>query len=395
MRQISASKQLAVSLSFFCFGVVIGSYFELPIQLTIIVFLVWGVIYFSGQNSLTEIIALIFASTTLGFIVWQMTGGESWLAVSAIEKITASLLSFREIVIDRVYQSLPEPHGSLMTGIIFGNRIRIDQEVIETFRAVGLSHLIAVSGYNLTIIVANLRSLLSQFLDRQVIWICIIAIFLFILITGAPASILRAGIMATIILIARYYGRPSQAINLLLLASGILIFFEPKIIFDVGFQLSVVATYAIMRIAPILIFAIRKVRLNNGLKQIFSETTAATLMTAPLIVGYFERLSLLSPLANILVVPIIPITMAVGMIGSAVSLINNTLGSYLLLAGWPLLEWIITVAEVGSNLRFSTLKVEVSSYFVWILLAIIIFVTELLWKKMIKKQNEELDEKEI
>lgn len=334
-------------------GLALGRSFSLP-GLTLGALLVlWVAVLVSGQDGWVELTAISGVGILGGLMVWQLTGGESWLHLNALGWLADKLALVRTALADRIFAVLPEPHGSLLSGILLGNRVRLDKELISEFRLVGLSHIIAVSGYNLTILTANIRSLLKPYLPRSaVLAIAALVIVLFVLLSGAPASILRAAVMAGLVLVAEKIGRPAKSLNLLIIAASVLALFEPKIIFDIGFQLSVIATYGLIRLTPQLTHWLAKLPLPKALVSVLAETLAATIVTAPILIIYFERLSLGSPLVNLLVVPLVPLVMGLGLIGGLALFALPAIGVLLTWLTWPILEWILRVTHYFASLAF-------------------------------------------
>lgn len=368
----------------FVAGLVIGSKLNISVTVSVWLAAIWLLVAWSGQKEPIETVSLAIFAATLGALVWKVTGGESWLHPAWIGRAGDGLINLRNILIDRIYLALPEPHGSLLGGILFGNRIKLSPQLIDNFRTVGLSHLIAVSGYNLTILVAYVQTIFRPYLGRRSLWISLGLIVGFVLISGAPASILRAAVMASTILVASFIGRPSRSLNILIFAAGLLAVFEPKIILDVGFQLSVAATYGLIRLSPIFEVALKKIRLPSMLAILLAETLAATLVTAPIIIAYFERLSVISPVSNLLILPLVPMLMGMGIIGTIVLLIIPVLGRLIILLTWPLLQWIIWLSDRLAHLKFAATPLTLESWTVVLLMLALVGAVEWLnrreWK---------------
>ncbi len=383
---------LTVSQKFLVFwlaligGLIIGSLATLPVIILVWLSVIWLVLFVSGQKEPLETISLVIFSLLVGWLIWQWTGGEVWAHAGFLATMSGWLITLRDHIVDRIFTALPEPHGSLLTGILLGNRVKLDKELIQTFRAVGLSHIIAVSGYNLTILTVNVQTLFRPLLGRKAVFVSVAMILTFVIISGAPASILRAAVMAGSLLLAQLVGRPSRSINLLIFAAGILAIFEPKIIFDVGFQLSVAATYGLIRLTPLLELAFAKIPLPIVLKDVVSQTLAATILTAPLLIAHFERLSLISPLTNILVVPTIPFLMGLGLVAAAVLLLYPPVGNLVAQLCWPILTWILFISNRAANLRFAVTNVTLSG---WIIGAVMLLIVIWLEYLAVKLKNRE------
>jgi competence protein ComEC len=387
----SSSRQLVIFWLCFITGVIIGSHIQLPLTTLVWLTALWLLIFISGQNRKIEILSLLLTGAGAGIILWQLTEGESWLKIGLIDNFSRWLISFRDTVIEKIFLTLPEPHGSLLAGTLFGNRIKLDKDLIDIFRTVGLSHLIAVSGYNLSILTANVMTLFRPILGRKTIFLAATLIASFVLLSGAPASILRAAVMAGVVLLAEYLGRPRHSIIALISAAGLLVLFQPKIIFDVGFQLSLAATYGLVRLTPLFEHTLRNIRIiPEPIRRVISETLAATFLTTPIIIASFERLSLVSPLTNVLVVPIMPLVMGIGIIGVILLLTVPPVGSYIIWLTWPLLSWIIIVSEKANTLHWAATDVSITAFWASMLMLGLIIGAELASLSSRKLQEKEL-----
>ncbi len=343
-------------------GCVIGKYFQLPINIVAWFGIVWLLILWSQQDEPISLLAATMLGISAGFLLWQKTGGESWLHISYLGILSDKLIIVRDAIVSKIYLALPEPAGSLLSGILFGNKVKLDQNLINQFRIVGLTHIIAVSGYNLTILTANIKTIFRPYFGRKVILLNVAVIILFILISGAPASILRAGVMAGLLLVGEIIGRPVKPLNILIIGAGVLTIFEPKIIFDIGFILSVASTYGLMRVCDIFDNGLKKVLPLETFRGVLSETLAATLMTAPIILVVFSRLSIVSPISNILVLPLIPMLMGFGIIGCILVFLVPAIGNWLIFITWPILQWIIFITNKLAGLSFAVWNIGLASW---------------------------------
>lgn len=246
----------------------------------------------------------IYSRCTRPTIVWQSRGGTVFLRTLADLK-TAS--------VTHLNRTIPEPQSSFAAGLLLGARRSIPADVLADFTTTGTSHIVALSGYNVTIIaVAMLRFGLIVGLRRQhAAGIAAALIVLFVLLTGAGSSIVRAGIMGLLALLAQQLGRRSRVGTALLASATAMVFVTPPILLeDVGFQLSFLSTIGLVYFATPFGRAVRWMPSAGGLRESLSTTFAAIIITTPLILYQFERLSLIAPVANILVLPVIPWAMA-------------------------------------------------------------------------------------
>ncbi|HSX42183.1 MAG TPA: ComEC/Rec2 family competence protein [Candidatus Saccharimonadales bacterium] len=337
-------------------GMVAGTQINLSLSLLVWLTALWAVVALSGQEKTFELPAIIFTGLGLGMIIWQLTGGETWLHIGWLATVGGYLTGLRDGIANQIFGALPEPHGSLLVGILFGNRVKLDPTLVKNFQIVGLSHVIAVSGYNLTILGANFRTLLRPILGRKALYFVLAIILVFTLMTGAPASIVRAAIMASLAVVAELLGRPNKSINILVVAAALMAIFEPKIITNIGFQLSVAATYGLLRFSPVIKPLLAK-RLPDLIATIISEGTAAILMTAPLIIFYFGRLSVISPITNLLILPLVPLLMGLGLTGCLLIFLVPAIGSFFIQITWPILALIVWLTNYFANLSWASVNV--------------------------------------
>lgn len=380
------SRQLAALWIGLISGVIIARYISLSNETLYWIFGLWVLIFWSGQEPRVEATAVLLVGASGGMLLWNFTNGESWFHPQFIGTVSEKLILLRDNLIDKIISAVPEPQSSLLSGILLGNRIKLDKELVDQFRLVGLSHIIAVSGYNLTILVANVRTVFRPILGRNVFWLGLAVIGLFIVITGAPSSILRAGLMVGLILLGEHLGRPRSSLLILLTAAGVLTIFEPKIIFDVGFQLSIAATYGLLRVSPLIRESLERIKTPKTLATVLGETFGAILLTSPIILLVFERLSIVAPLTNVLVVPLIPLVMAIGLIGSMLVFVVPALGSWLLMLGWPILTWALFVSQYFSSFDFASYSISIS--WAWCIALLLLFIATTEYLQVKYKPNE-------
>lgn len=232
-----------------------------------------------------------------------------------------------------INRSFPEPNAALTAGIILGVRRNIPDRLMENLNRTGLTHIIAVSGYNVTIIVTILVGLgISRTIKRRFQILSAFIVF-FVLLTGGSASVVRGGIVAWLSIWARANSRIAWPLPLLLVTMLLMIIHNPLIlIHDLSFQLSTTAFAGLLFIAPIIHSHIRAYD-NTPLrlipKSILSpaiETISASMPTVPLTMFYFHRFSTIFILTNLLVLWTIPLIMALGFLAGLFGMINPTLG---------------------------------------------------------------------
>jgi len=283
--------------------------------------------------------------------------------------VRRTLLDFRNKLGEQLIPYLPEPHLSLLAGIIWGGQADLPFELREAFRRTGTTHILAVSGFNVTTLTAILFTILvSLGLRRpQASGVLMLLIAAFVIFTGAEASVIRAGIMGGLVVAARLVGRAVKPWQLLLLAASGMLIIWPRLLVDLGWQLSFLAMMGLVYLSPLISARVKWLPKALGLRQVVAETLAATAATLPLILLRIDNLSVVSPLANLLIVPAAPWIM----LGGLLLLASSILGPLALVAAGPIwlgLEYIQMVALALGNLQWSYIE---SSIWVWVLVSVI------------------------
>lgn len=175
--------------------------------------------------------------------------------------------------------------GALANGILLGDKNGFDKKIKDDFIRTGTIHIVALSGYNITIVAEYITSILRQIFSFNIsIFGGILGIVFFVIMTGGSATAVRAGIMTIIVLVAKYTGRINIALRTLVTAGLIMILIEPKVIFNISFQLSFLATFGVIVVAPKIIKYISFVTTQFGIRELLATTLGATIMVMPLII---------------------------------------------------------------------------------------------------------------
>ncbi len=234
--------------------------------------------------------------------------------------IKRSLYSLRDSIASKINSFLSSSASSLVNGLLLGLRQDLSDELKSNLKNSGTTHIVALSGFNITIIIAFFLSIFKALPKRVTYLLSALAILAFVVMTGAASSVVRAGIMGGIFLLASMWSRRRHAGNALMLAVVVMILINPLILqYDIGFQLSMAATLGLIYISPHLAARIPK----STIWEVLSSTLAASLATLPLLVYHFGGLSLISLVANLLVVPLVPIVMLLGFVGLVLNLLGN------------------------------------------------------------------------
>ena len=263
----------------------------------------------------------------------------------------AYLLILKKNFIAIIDKILPEPKSSFLAALLVGARRTLPDSLINAFNVTGTSHIVAISGYNISIISIMMLNFLSYlFLPRRLIfWIVIIGILIFTLIAGAGASVVRAAIMGGLLVLAGREGRFYRVTNAIVFAAAMMLFFNPYLLrYDTGFQLSFLAAFGLIYLAPYFNRWFAKLPNFLSFRNNLSATLSAQIMTIPVIFWEFGRISLVATLANILILPAIPTTMLFGFLAGLSGFISIKAAEILVLPSWFLLSYQIFIVKVLS-----------------------------------------------
>lgn len=268
----------------------------------------------------------------------------------------AWIYKVKENFLEHLKKLFPEPQASFAAGLLLGDRKGLPEAITRDFRRAGVSHIIALSGYNITILFAFIIFLLQTVSRRVQFFVAIPLMLWFVLLTGAAPSIVRAGIMGFLWFFARIIGRPSSGLRALFLSAAIMLFINPRLLlFDPGFQLSFLATFGLMtlgkKIEQWFLWIPWKL-----IREPFIQTLSATIPTLPILIFYFGQISFVAPFSNVIILPLIPLAMLFSGIPLFLDYFSHTLAS---LAGWwgnLLLLFILKIAEWFASLPFSFLN---------------------------------------
>lgn len=291
-----------------------------------------------------------------GFGNWSATIG--YAEIEVIGANPTVLDKLRNIFIAKLRNALPEPEASFAAGLLIGQKTGLSGELQEILRKAGLTHIIAVSGYNLTVIIRAVRKILSRLSRFQILFVSSLLISLFVGVTGLSASINRALIVSAIMLICWYYGRKPPPLNVLVLAMALSSLIEPNnTLKSVGWYLSFGAFAGVIIVAPILL---TKIKRKTLWKTMIIESFCAGLMTLPVIAFVFSKVSITGILANSVVVPLVPIAMLGSLMTGIASWIHPLIGAYI---GYPtrlLLKFILDFSGKIADLPGTNISMNIS-----------------------------------
>lgn len=274
-------------------------------------------------------------------------GGVSFADLRVLQRGHSWVNDVRRRFAAGMESALPEPLASFSLGLLIGQRSTLPDDVNDQLRAVGLTHIIAVSGYNLTVIVMACRKLLAKRSKFQATASCLVLMGLFLLMTGFSPPIVRASVISVLGLWAWYYGRELQAFVLLLVGGAVTVLANPLYLWgNVSWYLSFLSFFGVLIIGPLVTKRVYKAREPGMLGGIVIETLCASVMVIPYVLFIFGQTSLVSLPANVLVVPLIPIAMVLGLVAGLGGMLIASLAGWV---AWPavlLMTYMLDVAAL-------------------------------------------------
>jgi len=283
------------------------------------------------------------------------TGGGNWLL--------RWIYAYKAHALEAVYRLWPDPEASLLAGILLGDESGIPDDVDQAFRDTGTSHIIVISGFNITIISALLVALFSrifgggEFGVRRAAIFALLGIALYTILVGGDAAVVRAAIMGGLALLATLLGRRQVGLNTLAVVAAAMATFNPLVLWNISFQLSFAATLGLVlyaeplkeafeRIAARFVALERAQRWSPAVGEYLLFTLAAQVLVLPIIIYHFQRFSVSALLANPLILPVQPPLMMLGGLALLVGTIYYPLGQLLAWVAWPFVVYTIRVVEL-------------------------------------------------
>ncbi len=283
------------------------------------------------------------------FAVLASDGGGFWAALYAV----------RDRLRATIARVLPVPHSALAAALLLGDRGGIPDGLVEAFRATGTSHILAISGWQVSLVVGLLGGIVGRRLRarRALSFVVTTALVLgYTLFVGAAPSVLRAAVMGVMAVLAVQLGRPRDGLSGLAFAALAMTAYEPQVALDVGFQLSALGTLGLILLGPRLQAWLAW--LPAGMGSVLAMAVAAQLAVLPVLALDFQQVSPLAPLVNLLAVPTVPGAMEWSALAAGLAVVWEPLGSLPAALAWLYLSALIWVVETTAQLPFASLTVE-------------------------------------
>nr|DAL05895.1 MAG TPA: putative hydrolase [Caudoviricetes sp.] len=303
-----------------------------------------------------------------------------------LSPILISINSIKEKMIDNANRNMPKRTANLLLGILIGERDNIQEDIIESFRTANLSHILAVSGAHTSYIILGITYLISKSKTPKRIGyiITIINLLIFIIITGASYSVVRACIMAIVVIGAKICYRKENFFTSICISLIIILIQNPFAINDIGLKLSFMGTAGIVIFNKSITNFFIKLKIKQKIAEALSVTFSAQLMIMPITILNFNTISLTFFISNILASPLLGIIIIFGFISIFISSILNPISKILFLILHIFLELLILVSKVTEKIPGSSILVKTPN----ILFAIVYYILILFFNYFfVIKQN--------
>ena len=299
------------------------------------------------------------------------------------------LLSVRKNFIKHLDSTFGEPQASLLAGLLVGEK-RFTSAWDEKFQRTGTSHIVAASGYNVAVVSAIMFGLLTYLgLRRPRAFSLILAsIIVYVILAGADAPVVRAGVMGVLVLLSQQFGRKTTMVNVLLVTASTMLFINPRLMRDdIGFELSMFSTIALIYFAPLLEQKLKFIPEDFSIRESITSTLSATFFALPIIFLSFGQLSILGPIANLFVLSFLPATMFFGSIAVVLSYVNPVLAYIASAPAWALLNLELIMIDALAQLPYATILIPSSTKLLLTIFSILLIAYT--WRKLSRKTSKQ------
>jgi len=283
--------------------------------------------------------------------------------------IKKTLIGFKNKLKNSLQKIAPVPISGFFEALIFGDENNVPEHWKQKLNISGTRHIAAVSGANITIMCMILLSVLLGlgFWRKHALWLSIILIFFYILMIGAPACAIRAGIMGALLLLAQNFGRIAKPERIMIFTLGFMLVSNPLLLrHDIGFQLSFLAFAGLFYLSPLFLKILKKLKVPKFLeiRMSLASTLSAQIFVLPILLYNFGQLSLVAPITNVLILPTITFLTISGFLFGFIGIFSQLLGQII---SWPsqiLMILIIKIIDIFSQFSWASKTINVSAFFV-------------------------------
>lgn len=281
--------------------------------------------------------------------------------------VSKNLFKIKQKFLENIKKVLGEPHAALAGGLVVGEKSALGKDLIDDFRKAGLIHIVVLSGYNITIVAESIRRMLA-FLPRTVgIGLGGIGILAFGILVGGGATVVRSCIMAIIALSATLLRKNYNVGRALCIAAAIMLIQNPLILlYDPSFQLSFLATLGLITLSSPIEKKLLFITEKFGIRGLIASTLATQIFVSPYILYMMGQLSIIGVIVNILVLPIIPLTMLFVFLTGAFGFISYFMSQIMAWISHILLAYELFMVRFFAHLPFA--YIELPKFSFWIVI---------------------------
>ncbi len=314
--------------------------------------------------------------------VWGEFSFGTDVSDQTLEPLSSPMAALRRVrrFAGRQVQTIREPYAGLLGGLLWGDQKAIDPLLYDEFAKAGISHIVALSGYNISILIRALRWLVIPIGLTGYALMSALLVGAFVLFSGASATVVRAALFGGVLLFGELMGRPANSLPALGLVAVGMTLINPALVVDLSWQLSFLATGGLLILGPIFQRPLHERKIPAFFADPLSATLAASAVTLPRIIGTFGRLSFVSPLSNVLILPVVPAAMGLGALAIATATIPIAGKIFAAIALVPL-WWIVFVTEQVLRLPYAFIESSIPEYVWWIILVVLAGVLWIRTKK--------------
>jgi len=284
-----------------------------------------------------------------------------------------SLFKLKHSLVGKMREIFAEPESSLLAGLIVAGKVAMPKDILEEFRRAGVIHIVVLSGYNITIVADFIKNVFRSSTFS------VVGVVLFVVMTGGQATVVRAALMVLAVIFAKMFHRKFSAPRALLVAAFLMLIQNPKIlVFDPSFQLSFLATSALIFVSPMFERHLKWCPEKWGLRTTLATTLATQIVVFPYLVYSMGSFSLVSLPANMLILLMIPATMLIGFISTLAAYISVMIALPFSYVTHLFLAWILGVSHYLGNLSFASITVPLASW--WLIALIYLAITIFVWR---------------
>ena len=289
--------------------------------------------------------------------------------------IKQALFDIKQVFIDQLRRILPEPHVSLMGGLLVGAKTAMGQDLLDDFRDTGVIHIVVLSGFNITIIIAFVMAMLGWLGQRTAALVGTLGIVCFVIMTGAGATVVRAALMAFLVIFARVTGNYATALRMLLIVGFVMLLWNPMLLlYDPSFQLSFMATLGLIMLSPYVERCLTTIPNPPyaPLRELLAATLATQIMVTPLLLWMMGTFPTYSPITNFLILATVPWVMLTGFVAGVLSYVSYGIAFIFITLTYIILSYELWIVDLFAHLPWAAFHIPPFG-FEWVVIVYVLY----------------------